>query len=45
MTRYYAAVTLGLISVAMPLRAANRPHAEADSQTSLTSTVVLENLP
>jgi hypothetical protein len=33
MTRYYAAVTLGLISVAMPLRAANRPHAGADRQT------------
>jgi hypothetical protein len=33
MTRYYAAVTLGLISVATPLRAANRPHAGADSKT------------
>jgi hypothetical protein len=33
MIRYmYAAVTLGLISVAFPLRAANRPHAGTDSQ-------------
>jgi hypothetical protein len=33
MTRYsYVAVTLGLISVAIPLRAANRPHARTDSQ-------------
>jgi hypothetical protein len=33
MTRYYVAATLGLISVAMSLRAANRPHAGADSRT------------
>jgi hypothetical protein len=34
MTRYmYAAVLLGLSSVAIPLRAANRPHVGADSQT------------
>jgi len=31
MTRYlYAAIALGLISVAIPLRAANRPHAGSD---------------
>jgi hypothetical protein len=35
MTRsMYAAVTLGLISVAIPLRAANRPHAGGDRQTT-----------
>ncbi len=34
MTRYlYTAVTLWLISVAIPLRAANRPHAGTDSQS------------
>ena len=33
MIRYmFAAVILGLISVAIPLRAANRPHAGTDSQ-------------
>ncbi len=33
MIRYmYAAVALGLISIATPLRAANRPHAGTDSQ-------------
>jgi hypothetical protein len=33
MTRYlYVAATLGLISVAIPLRAANRPHAGTDRQ-------------
>jgi len=33
MIRYmYAAVALGLISIAIPLRAANRPHAGTDSQ-------------
>jgi len=32
MTRYfYCAVTFGLVVVAMPLRAANRPHAETNS--------------
>ena len=35
MTRHlYAAVTLGLISVAIPLRAANRPHAGTDSRNT-----------
>jgi len=39
MTRYlYAAVTLGLISVAIPLRAANRPHAGADRQSKVVWT-------
>jgi hypothetical protein len=39
MSRYLcAAVTLGLISVAIPLRAANRPHAGTDSQNKLVWT-------
>ena len=39
MTRYlYYAVILGLVSVAMPLRAANRPHAETDSQNTMVWT-------
>jgi len=39
MTRHlYAAVTLGLISVAIPLRAANRPHAGTDSQNPVVWT-------
>ncbi len=39
MVRYlYAAVTLGLISVAIPLRAANRPHAGTDSQNTVVWT-------
>ncbi len=39
MIRYlYAAVTLGLISVAIPLRAANKPHAGTDSQNSVVWT-------
>ncbi len=39
MIRYlYAAVTLGLISVAIPLRAANRPHAGTDSQNAVVWT-------
>jgi hypothetical protein len=37
MSRYlYAAVTLGLISVAIPLRAANKPHAGTDRQIVFT---------
>ena len=40
MTRYLyaAALTLGLISVAMPLRAANRQHARAGSQNRMVWT-------
>jgi hypothetical protein len=39
MTRYfYAAVTLGLISVAIPLRAANGPHAGTDRQIKVVWT-------
>jgi hypothetical protein len=39
MTRYlYAAFTLGLISVAIPLRATNRPHAGVDRQTKVVWT-------
>src|SRR6266852_253758 len=39
MVRYlYAAVTLGLISVAIPLRAANLPHAGTDSQNAVVWT-------
>ena len=39
MTRYfYYAVTLGLVSAVMPLRAANRPHAETDSQNTMVWT-------
>ena len=39
MTRYlYYAVILGVVSVAMPLRAANRPHAETDSQNTMVWT-------
>ncbi len=39
MTRYlYAAVSLGLISVAIPLRAANRPRAGTDSQNTVVWT-------
>src|SRR5258708_3930791 len=34
----YFAVTLGLVSLAMPLRAANRPHAETDSQNNMVWT-------
>jgi hypothetical protein len=32
MIRYLYAVTLGLVAVAIPLRAANKPHAGTDSQ-------------
>jgi hypothetical protein len=32
MIRYLYAVTLGLVTVAIPLRAANKPHAGTDSQ-------------
>jgi hypothetical protein len=39
MTRYlYAAVTLGLLSVAIPLRAANGPHAGTDRQNKVVWT-------
>ncbi len=34
----YFAVTLGLVSLAMSLRAANRPHAETDSQNNMVWT-------
>jgi hypothetical protein len=34
----HCAVTLGVIAVAMPLRAANRPHAETDSQNMMVWT-------
>ena len=36
MTRFlYYAVSLGLVAAVMPLRAANRPHAEAGSQNTM----------
>jgi hypothetical protein len=36
MTRYFSyVVTLGLVSLVMPLRAASRPHAETDSQDAM----------
>jgi hypothetical protein len=39
MIRYlYAAVTLGLVSVAIPLRATSRPHARTDSQNTVVWT-------
>jgi len=39
MSRYfYAGVTLGLISVAIPLRAANRPHAGTEHHSTAVST-------
>jgi hypothetical protein len=38
MTRYLYAVTLGLVSVAIPLRAANRPHVGTDSQNTVVWT-------
>ena len=39
MTRYlYYAVTLGLVALAMPLRAANRPRAWTDSQNTMVWT-------
>ena len=39
MTRYlYAVVTIGLVSVAMPLRAANGPRAGVDAQTGVVWT-------
>jgi hypothetical protein len=39
MIRYlYAAVTLGLVSVAIPLRAASRPHAGTDIQKTVVWT-------
>ena len=39
MTRYfYYAVTLGLVLAVIPLRAANRPHAEMDTQTTMVWT-------
>src|SRR4029077_11055041 len=39
MTRFlYYAISLGLVAAAMPLRAANRPHAEAGSQNAMVWT-------
>jgi hypothetical protein len=39
MTRYlHFAVTLGLVLIVIPLRAANRPHAAADSQNKMVWT-------
>jgi hypothetical protein len=39
MTRYsYYAVALGLVLAVIPLRAANRPHVETDSQTTMVWT-------
>ena len=39
MTRFlYYAVSLGLVAAAMPLRAANRPHAETGSQNTMVWT-------
>ena len=39
MSRYlYYAVSLGLVAVAMPLRAANRPHAGTDRQSTIVWT-------
>ncbi len=38
MIRYMYAVTLGLILVAIPLRAANRPHAGTDRQNKMVWT-------
>jgi hypothetical protein len=39
MTRFlYYAVSLGLVAGAMPLRAANRPHAEPGSQNTMVWT-------
>jgi hypothetical protein len=38
-TRYlYYAVSLGLVAVAMPLHAANRPHAGTDGQNTMVWT-------
>jgi hypothetical protein len=36
--RFYTAITLGLVSVAIPLRAANRPRAGVDAQTAVVWT-------
>ena len=39
MTRHwYAVITLGLVSVAIPLRAANGPRAGMDAQTAVVWT-------
>jgi hypothetical protein len=38
MNRYLCAVTLGFVAVAIPLRAANRPHVGTDSQTAVVWT-------
>jgi len=38
MIRYLSAVTLGFVALAIPLRAANRPHAGTDSQNPLVWT-------
>jgi hypothetical protein len=38
MIRYWYAVTLGFVAVAIPLRAANRPHVGTDSQNGMVWT-------
>jgi hypothetical protein len=38
MIRYLYAVTLGLVSIAIPLRAANKPHAGTDSKNAVVWT-------
>jgi hypothetical protein len=38
MIRYLYAVTLGFVAVAIPVRAANRPHAGTDSQNGMVWT-------
>jgi hypothetical protein len=38
MIRYLYAVTLGLVSIAIPLRAANKPHAGTDSKNGVVWT-------
>jgi len=52
MIRYLYAVILGFVSVAIPLRAANKAHAGTDSQDAvvlinedLDRIFVLENMP
>jgi hypothetical protein len=52
MIRYLYGVTLGFVSVAIPLRAANKPHAGTDSQNMVVWTnedldriFALENMP
>lgn len=38
MIRYWYAATLGFVAVAIPLRAANRPHVRTDSQNGMVWT-------